>query len=199
MKPNKLIVKLIVTSFFINAGWGLILPIYAIFVTEQIEGGSLEMVGLAVGIFWLAKATSQPFFAYKMDVVRGEHDDMIFLLKGTIIAALIPLIYIFAFDVWHIFILEAIRGFGFAMVEPTLSGVFTRHVDKNWEAYAWGLHSASLGFAYGFSAIFGGMIASFLGFNTLFVLISLSSFLSLIIAYLAIRRDPWLKDGTEED
>lgn len=199
IRPNNLIIKLIITSFFVNAGWGLITPIYAIFVTDEIAGGSLEVVGIAVGIFWLVKAVSQPFLAYKMDVVKGEHDDMVFLLRGTLIATIIPLFYILSFDVWHIFILEAIRGFGFAMVQPTLSGVFTRHVDKNWEAYAWGLQSASLGFAFGFSAIFGSMIASFLGFNTLFVIISFTSFISLLVTYLAIRSDPWLKDGWEDD
>lgn len=199
VRPNQLIIKLIFVSFFVNAGWGLIAPIYAIFVTEQIRGGSLEMVGLAVGAYWIIKSLIQPFLAYKMDVVKGEHDDMIFLLKGTIISTLVPLFYIFAFEIWHIFLLEAVRGIGFAMVQPTLSGIFTRHVDKNWEAYAWSLHSTGIGFAFGFSAIFGGVIASFLGFPFLFVLIAFVNFTALMATYLAIRTDPSLKDGTEEE
>ncbi len=198
IKPNRLIMKLICTSFFVHSGWGLIFPIYAIFVTEQIRGGSLEIVGLAVGVFWIVKATLQPFLAYRMDVVKGEQDDMQFLLRGLTIITIIPLLYIFSFEVWHILVLEAVRGIGLAMIEPTLSGVFTRHVDKNWESYAWSLNSTGISFAFGFSAIFGGMIASLLGFNVLFVLVSSITFISLIITYFTLKRDPWLRTPEDE-
>ncbi len=197
LKPNRLIVKIIAAYFFITAGWGLIAPIFALFITGQIRGGSLEIVGIAVGIHWIVKSAIQPFLAYKMDVVKGEHDDMTFLLNGTIIATVVPLVYIFAWDAWHIIFLEAMRGIGLAMVIPTLSGIFTRHVDRNWESYAWSLQSTGMGFAAGFSAIFGGVIAAFLGFNTVFILVSAISAISMAIVYFAIKTDPWLQDGDE--
>ena len=42
---NKVIRFLITSDFLLQSGWGLIGPIFAIFLTRQIEGGSLEMVG----------------------------------------------------------------------------------------------------------------------------------------------------------
>ncbi len=197
IKPNRLIVKIIIANFFIQAGWGLIAPIFAIFVTAQIKGGSLELVGIAVGVHWIVKSVIQPFLAYRMDVVKGEHDDMKFLLKGTAIATIVPLMYLFASEIWHVILLEAIRGVGLAMVIPTLSGILTRHVDKNWEVYTWSLQSTGVGLAAGFSAIFGGIVAALLGFKAVFVAVALINAVSMAITYFTIKTDPWLKDGEE--
>ncbi len=192
VKPNKLIIKLITTTFFVHAGWGLIAPVYAIFITEQIQGGSLEMIGIAVGLHWIIKSAIQPFLAYKADKVKGEQDDMAYLFRGAIIITLVPLFYIFATHIWHIFALEMIRGVGLAMVIPIISGIFTRHVDKDWEAYAWSLQSTGHGFAVAFAAIFGGVIAAFLGFQIVFLLVSVTGFIAVAVIYYAIKNDPWL-------
>ncbi len=198
VKPNRLIVKIIITNFFVYAGWGLIAPIFALFVTEQIKGGSLALVGIAVGIHWIVKSVVQPFLAYRMDAVKGEHDDMAFLLNGTVIATVVPLMYLFVWDAWHIIVLEAIRGVGLAMVVPTLSGILTRHVDKDWESYTWSLQSTAVGFAAGFAALFGGVVAATLGFKTVFVAVSIISAISMAIVYFTIKTDPWLNNGEKK-
>jgi MFS family permease len=197
IKPNRLIVKIIIANFFIQAGWGLIAPIFAIFITNQIKGGSLELVGIAVGVHWIVKSVIQPFLAYRMDVVKGEHDDMRFLLKGTAIATVIPLMYLFASEIWHVIFLEAVRGVGLAMVIPTLSGILTRHVDKNWEVYTWSLQSTGVGLAAGLSAIFGGVVAALLGFKAVFIAVALINAASMAITYFAIKTDPWLNKRGE--
>ncbi len=197
IKPNRLIVKIIITNFFVHAGWGLIAPIFALFFTGQIKGGSLELVGIAVGVHWVVKSLIQPFLAYRMDKVKGEQDDMAFLLNGMIIATVIPIMYIFVWGVWHVILLEAIRGAGLAMVVPTLSGILTRHVDKDWESYTWSLQSTGIGLAAGFSAIFGGVIAAFLGFKVVFILVAIINAIATVITYFAIKKDPWLNKGEE--
>ncbi len=199
LKPNRLISKLILTSFLVNASWGLIGPIFALFITGQIRGGTIEMVGIAVGIHWIVKSAIQPFLAYKMDKVKGEHDDMAFLLNGAVVITIVPIIYIFVSEVWHVFFLEAVRGVALAMIIPTLSGIFTRHVDKHWEAYAWSLQSTGMGFAAGFSAIFGGAMAAMVGFEIVFILVSIIGALSVALIYFTIKNDPWLRTGEEDD
>ncbi len=198
IKPNRLIAKLIITSFLVYASWGLIMPIFALFVTGEIEGGSMELVGLAVGMYWIVKSALQPFLAYRMDKVKGEHDDMKYLFWGAVIITIIPLIYIFTSAMWQVFVLEIVRGAGMAMIVPTISGVFTRHVDKDWESYMWSLQNTSLGFAYGFAAIFGGLMAVILGFKILFLMVSVFGALSIAVIHFTIKNDSWLKDSEEE-
>ncbi len=170
-KPNKIILKLISIDFLLYGGWGFILPILAIFITREVTGGTLATVGFVVATYWITKSTLQPFFAHSMDKVIGEQDDMSFLLKGIIMVTIVPFLYIFVTQVWQIFILEALRGVAMALVTPAWFGIFTRHIDKNWEAYTWSLQSTALGYTAGIAAIFGGTIASFMGFRVIFVII----------------------------
>ncbi len=175
---NKVVVNLVSADFFLHSGWGLIAPIFAIFITEQIEGGSLEIVAFAAATYWIVKSIAQPFLANFLDLVKGEKDDFNFLVYGMYLAALVPLGYFFATQVWHIFLLEFIRGITMACVVPAWYGIFTRHINKGWEAFSWSVQSTSMGFAAGISAAFGGLIATFLGFQTVFLFVCLLQLIS---------------------
>ncbi len=175
---NKVIVKLITADFFLHSGWGLVAPIFAIFIVGNIEGGSIEMVGFIAATYWITKSTIQPFLANLLDMIKGEEDDFNFLVYGLYVSSLIPLGYFMATHVWHIFALEFFRGIAMACVVPAWHGIFTRHINKGWEAFSWSVQSTGLGFALGFAAAFGGIIATFLGFKTVFILVSILGLIS---------------------
>ena len=170
---NRVIKTLIASDFLLQSGWGLIGPIFAVFIIRNIEGGNLAMVGFAAATYWIVKSIVQPFIAYFFDLKKGEKDDFKFLIIGMYVANLIPLGYLFASQIWHIFLLESIRGLAMACVVPSWAGIFTRHINKGWEAFSWSIESTSVGFAFGFAAAFGGIMATILGFKTVFVLVSL--------------------------
>jgi len=169
---DKVIKTLILADFFFQSGWGLIGPIFAVFIIKNIRGGSLAMIGFVAATYWIAKSISQPFIAYFFDLKKGEKDDFKFLIVGMYVANLIPLGYLFSSQIWQIFLLEFIRGLAMACVIPTWSGIFTRHIDKGWEAFSWSIESTAIGFAFGFAAAFGGVMATILGFKIVFVLVS---------------------------
>jgi len=175
---NRVIRILITSDFLLQSGWGLIGPIFAIFLTRQIQGGNLAMVGFVAATYWVAKSIVQPFIAHFMDTAKGERDDFNLLVKGMYIANLIPLGYIFSTQPWHIFTLELIRGLAMACVVPSWSAIFTRHIDRGWEAFSWSIESTAIGFAAGFAAAFGGVIAGILGFKSLFVLVTIFGLIS---------------------
>jgi len=177
-KLSRIIVKLITADFFLHSGWGLISPIFAIFIVNSIEGGSLEMVGFAAAIYWIVKSSLQPFLVNFLGIVRGEKDDFNFLIFGLYITSLVPLGYFFSTYIWHIFLLEIIRGISMACVVPAWHGIFTRHINKGWEAFSWSVQSTNFGFAFGFAAAFGGILASFLGFRAVFIMVSLLGMIS---------------------
>ncbi len=199
IKPNRIIAKIILINFSLYASWGFVMPIFAIYVVNQINSGTVEALGIAIGLYWGTKAFFQPFLAYRIDSVRGEKDDVIYLLTGVIIISIIPLFFILANEMWHVFILMMIKGLGMAMVVPVIDGVFTRHIKKNWESFMWSLDSTSISFAHAFSAIFGGLIAGFFGFKILFVLVSIIGFSTAILVYFSLKNDIYLNNGTEEE
>jgi len=182
---NKVIRILIVSEFFLQAGWGLIGPIFAIFITQHISGGSLAVVGFIAATYWVTKSVAQLFIGHFVDVKKGEEDDFKFMIIGMFVANLIPLGYLISTEIVHIFILEFIRGLAMACVIPSWAGIFTRHIDKGWEAFSWSVNSTGIGLAFGFAAAFGGFLAMILGFKVLFVLVSVlglaSTFTLLLI------------------
>ena len=181
---NKVIRILITSDFILQSGWGLIGPIFAIFISQQVEGGNLAMVGFVAATYWITKSLVQPFIAYFFDFRKGEKDDLFFLIGGMYVANLIPLGYFFSTQIWQIFLLEFIRGLAMACVVPSWSGIFTRHIDKGWEAFSWSIESTGLGIAFGFAAAFGGIIATILGFKAVFILVSFLGLISSSVLFL---------------
>lgn len=190
---NKVVRILIASDFLLQAGWGLSGPIFAIFLTDQIQGGSIEMVGFIAATYWIIKSIAQPFLASYLDRNHGEVDDFQFLVVGMYVANLVPLGYIFSTQPWHIFTLESIRALAMACVIPTWAGIFTRHIDKDREAFSWSLESTGIGFAAGIAGAFGGITASIFGFKAVFVFVSLFGILSSS-TLLLIRKKIFLKN-----
>jgi len=190
---NKVIKILIASDIFLQSGWGLIGPIFAIFLTKQIQGGDLKMVGFIAATYWVTKSIVQPLIAHRLDREHGEKDDFIFLVAGMYVANLVPLGYVFSFLPWHIFTLEFIRGLAMACVVPTWAAIFTRHIDKGREAFSWSLESTGIGFAAAAAGAIGGILASILGFRVVFVLLSLFGLISSSILLL-IRNQIFPKD-----
>jgi predicted MFS family arabinose efflux permease len=190
---NKVIRVLIASDFFLQAGWGFSAPIFAIFITKQIQGGSVEMVGFVAATYWITKSIVQPFLATFFDWKKGEKDDLRFLIGGLYVANLIPLGYFFSTQIWQIFLLEMIRGLAMACVIPTWSAIFTRHIDKGKEAFSWSIESTGIGFAAGFAGAFGGIIAGVFGFKAVFVLVSLFG-LSAASLLLLLKKEVFSKE-----
>lgn len=191
---NKVIKILIFSDFLLQSGWGLLGPIFAIFLTRQIQGGNLAMVGFIAATYWITKSVVQPFIAHQLDKNHGERDDFQFLVAGMYVANLIPLGYLFSTQPWHIFTLEFIRGLALACVVPTWAAIFTRHIDKGREAFSWSMESTGIGFAAGLAGAFGGVLAATIGFKIVFVLVSVFGPLSSS-ALLLMRKSIFLRDG----
>ena len=81
------------SDIFLITGFGLIEPILAIFIKEDLVGGTILTVGLASTLFLITKSIVQlPFSRY----IDSHKDKMKWLVAGTFMVAFVPFIYIFA-------------------------------------------------------------------------------------------------------
>jgi predicted MFS family arabinose efflux permease len=181
---NKVIKILILSDFFLFSAWGLIMPILAIFVVGQIKGGDAQVVGIAIGIYWILKSLIQVPVGRYLDKNHGEKDDYYFMIVGMFLASFIPLGFIFASLPWHIYALQAIHAIAMAMAIPPWGGIFVRHIDKGKEAMTWGAESSSVGIGVGVAGIIGGTIAKILGFTPLFIGVSILGMVSVCLLLL---------------
>jgi len=197
LKVNQVIKYLILADLIFWSGWGLLSPIFAVFVIKNIEGGSLSVIGLASGIYWILKSLLRIPIGIFLDSRRGEEDDFWFLFFGLVLSSLVPFGYLMAKYPWHIYLLQSLQAFGMAMALSGWTAIFTRHIDQGKEATEWGLDATFVGLGIGISGILGGMIAQIFGFKTVFVLVGISGLLaaSLLFGILKIISPRSLKKG----
>ena len=53
---NKIVFFLIKADFFFFSALGLVAPVFAVFLTDRLKDGSLEVAGFATAIYWIAKS-----------------------------------------------------------------------------------------------------------------------------------------------
>ncbi len=168
---NKIISFLILSDFFILAGWGLVSPIFAVFITDQVAGAGVEVVGLASTIYLLLKSGLQVPLANVIDRIRGEKDDFLAMIIGSIIITIVPLLYIFVRTVPQLFMVQALYGIGGALSYPSWMALFTRHVDKQKEGWSWSIYYTTIDLSGAAVAAIGGYLAQTVGFDYLFLLV----------------------------
>lgn len=170
MKINHVVKTLVLSDFYINAGFSVFAPVFAVFVTKQIDGGTLAVVGFAAAIFQVFKSGLQIPIAKYLDKNHGEYDDFYSMILGTSLIALVPFLYLFAAKASHIYIIQALYGIGASFAIPPWYAIFTRHVDKMRENVEWSLDSIAIGVGAATSAALGGLLAERFGFQFVFLL-----------------------------
>ncbi len=176
---------LIISSIFYNFSFGLLAPIFAIFV-QQIGGGILEV--------------SRAWFLYTLligitIVTFGQIEDKIskmkMLLLGRIMYTLGAVGYMFVTNVEHLFFIQIILAISLAIIDPAFTSLFSRHLIKGKESTEWAIWEGSVYIVMAFGAIVGGLVAEAFGFRMLFLMMAISGALSTITASLLMRRDMW--------
>jgi predicted MFS family arabinose efflux permease len=180
------------SDFFLNLGWGLLSPIFALFVLQKITIGdpakAAEIAGFAALFYWISKSLIEIPIGRFLDKHDGEKDDFWFMTIGLFIVGLVPLGYLLSSHPWHIYICQVVHAVGMAMALPSWLAIFTRHIDKGKEAFEWSMETTSIGAGAGIAGGFGGIVASVFGFNVLFYFVSILTIFSAFL-YLFIKND----------
>ncbi len=162
---NKVIRVLVASDFVLYFAFGLFAPIFAIFITEQIEGGTLAVVGMATTMYWIARLLTTVPLSKLMDKTDGEKDEFYFMIIGTLLTAVIYVTYTFASEVWHVYALQFLFGAINSMIVPAWRIVFTNHIDRDKTGYYWSVEDIGVGIAIAASAYVGALAAEKFGFN----------------------------------
>jgi len=185
---SKIIKVLITSDFFFNLGWGLLSPVFAIFILEKIATQSIteaaKVAGFAALFYWITKSIIQVPIGYYLDKNHGEKDDFWFMVIGTFLASFVPIGYLFSSMPWHIYLLQILHAIGMSMAFPSWLAIFTRHIDKGREAFEWSMETTSIGAGAGIAGGVGGIMAGVFGFKILFIFVSGLTIFSAILLLL---------------
>jgi MFS family permease len=176
---NKTLKLLILSDIFILGGFGLISPIIAIFIKDDLVGGTLFTAGIASAIFLIVHAILQIIFAE----IFSSKDRRWMLLLGTGLVISVPFIYIFSTNIWHIFIAQFIYGVGAGFSYPAWYSLFTTNVKRKESGFQWSINNSAISIATAITAAAGGWLAEKIGFQFVFAITGFISVLGLLLLF----------------
>ena len=196
MNFNSVIRWLIISDLIVIGSYGLLAPIFAVFITDYIPGANIQVAGIAVTIFLITKSLAQIPIATVIDKIKGEKDDFWIVFVGSIAMSLIPLFYIFVRTVPQLYLIQAIYGVVTAATFPAYMAIFHRHLDKDKEGTELGVYYTLTDIGSAATGAIGGSLAYYLGFTWVFILVVVFNLLGSL-ALIFIKRD--MKQGNWKD
>jgi len=181
---NRILYVLIFSDFLVISAYGIIAPIFAVFLLDEVVGGTLVVVGVAEAIFLITKSFIQVPVGIIIDRVSGQKIDFWLLFAGNFIISIALFMYIWASLPWHIYVISFVYGIGGALSYPAWTGLFTRNIVENKESFAWSLSTTFIDLGSAGAAVLGGVIGEFMGFGPLFVIVGSISLLGTFILFI---------------
>ncbi|MDP2932744.1 MAG: MFS transporter [bacterium] len=178
---NRVIRHLVISDFVLNFAFGLLSPIFAVFVLKNIDGGSLRVIGLAVTFYWIARTVTTVPLSRFLDRTNGERDEFYFIVIGSFIMSSVPLFYLFASLPWHIYLIQFVLGLANSMAVPAWRILFTDHIDRGRIGFEWSLEDIAIGTSVAISAYLGSVLADEFGFRVVFVILAILGYLATMI------------------
>ncbi len=178
---NKVIRTLIMGDILFFSAFGLIGPIFAVFITNQISGATIATAGFAATVNLLTRSILQLPIARYIDRKKGERDDFLLMILGSTLISIVPFLYLFVHTPFQLYLAQFVLGVGGAIANPGWYAIFTRHIDKEKEGTEWTFENVGIGLASAGTAALGGIMAQRFGFHNLFLIVGILSFIGLII------------------
>lgn len=189
---NRVIKVLIFSDVLITGGFGLISPIFAVFMLNNVMNATLEVVGIATAIYLLTRSLTQLVVSEVIEKIKGDKDDFYLEFIGAIMSALMFLFFPLINTIPQLYMAHLILGISAAMTYPTWIALFSKHIDKNDSSKEWSIHNTLTDVVLALSAVIGAVIVGSFGFQFLFLIIGTLGMIGAFIL-LVMKKDLFIK------
>lgn len=185
---NSTVKAFILSETIFWSAWNFAMPIFAIFASADIKGGSVEVAASVISVYLMVRVVIE-LITGKFLVRTTMSKKLLVTVAGMIFIVLSFLGFAFTKSVPVLYLCYVIAGIGMGIASPAKNSLFSTHLDKNKETSEWGLYDASVFIGMALATALGGFIVKNHGFQILFLLSALLTFVS-IIPYLLYVRSP---------
>lgn len=176
---NPIVKTYIISEAFLWSAWDLMLPIIAIFISQTVPGGNIQLAATGYSIYLITRVI--------FELITGRILQSSTVKKKLIMAILgISLLsfgyfgFAFANSITLVFLFYSFLGVGMGTAAPAKVSLFSTHLDKNKESGEWSLTDAVTFICMAFSTALGGFIAAQYGFQKLFFVACIVNTLSTV-------------------
>jgi MFS family permease len=184
---NRILYVLIFSDLVVISAYGLLAPIFGIFLLEKIAGGTLVVIGISEAIYLISKSLIQIPVSIMIDKTPGQKIDFWLLFLGNLLMAFSLFAYIWVSLPIHIYLISFVYGLGGALAYPAWTGLFTRNIVENKESFAWSFSTTLVELGRAGAAIVGAIIGQMLGFTWLFIIVGGLSLFGTFLLFMFYR------------
>jgi MFS family permease len=181
IKVGRLVKFFVISDFFLLAGWGFLDPVFAVFIVQKIQGGTLVTVGIAAAVYWIIKSIVQIPISNYLDRTPGERDDLLTLIGGLLLAGFSAGSFTLVKTTTGLYLVEAMHAIAFALYAAAWPAIFSRHLDKDRFSFDWSLDSVVIGIASGVTGLAGGIVAAKWSYTAVFIAAAILSFIAALV------------------
>ena len=167
------------SDIFVFSGFGLISPILAIFIKDDLVGGTILGAGIASAIFLIVHSILQIIFAKKFN----PKDRLWMILLGTALIAIVPFGYIFSSHIYHIYLIQFIYGVGAGFAYPSWYSLFSSHLEKGKRGLQWSIYGSAVGIGSAVAAAAGALLAEITSFELVFAITGILAVIGLLVLF----------------
>ncbi len=172
MFPRYLFVLLLCEAF-VEMAWGVVYPIYAVYV--GLIGGSPAEAGFANALF--------AFFAGITSLVAGRIEDKtshkeLYLLVFSFLMGTMFLIYPFITNISQFYLIMVVQGISSGFFWPAFEALYSLSAPRKSLAQAWGMYDSFYYFSTMLGSFSVGVLSLFIGIKHMFFFVSLLFFLT---------------------
>lgn len=184
---NPIVKTYIVSEAFLWSAWDLMLPIIAIFISQKVEGGNIQLAATGYSIYLVTRVIFELIIGRVLQnsTIRRK---LTIAILGISLLSLGYLGFAFANSITVVFLFYSFLGVGMGTAAPAKVSLFSTHLDKNKESGEWSLADAVTFICMALSTALGGFIAAQYGFQKLFLLSAIVNAFSIIPYFLIIRK-----------
>jgi len=203
-KMNRVVKFFILSDYIFWSGWGIVSPVFAVFILQKIGEANVFTVGAAAAIYYISKALSEVPISVYLDKHDGEKDDFYALVLGLLIGGCVSLAFLAVRSITGLFLVMVVQGIAFALYSSSWPTMFSRHLDKDHYALEWTLDHFGIDVLSAVAAFLGGGITLIFGFNFVFIVAAILAFIAAAVLFFVpdlilpkdTLRQPILKDHT---
>lgn len=169
-KINSIVKAYIISDSLLWSAWNFVTPIFAIFVVNNINGGSIENASFGFSLYLISRVIFE-LLAGKLLINSGaDKRKMRMAIAGMLCLSASYLGFAFTSEVLYMYLFYIIAGMGLGIASPAKNALFSIHLDKSKEAAEWGISDAVTFAGMAAASTIGGIIAKSFGFQALFIL-----------------------------
>jgi len=190
-KINPLVKAYIISESFMWSAWNFIIPIFAVFVVQSVQGGNVQMAAMGYSIYLLSRVIFE-LISGRYLLGTADRKKMTLVILGMACVSLSYLGFAIVREMYLLFFYYFVAGMGLGICMPAKNSLFSMHLDKNKEATEWSIADAFQFSAMALATTVGGFVAYHYGFQPLFLLAFLFNVLAIIPFFFLLQKKEYM-------